>query len=94
MNIELMKAGLPEKVNLVFTTEGIDSESEAFVIINDEHQIAIKPNGNASVIGINITQVSSSVFKNGVNKIQFAYNDQEGNGDIIKGCVIYSMDVR
>lgn len=94
MNIDINRAGLPEKLNLVFTTEGIDSDNEAFIIINDQHQIAIKPNGKAAEIGINISQVSSSVFKQGLNKIQFAYNGEEGNGDVIKGCVIYSMDVR
>lgn len=93
MSISINKAILPPTVRLYFSTEGIDSDMEAFVLINGQ-QVAIKPNGKASVIGTNVVEVSSGLFQNGDNKIQFAYNGEEGNGDMIKGCVIYSMDIR
>jgi hypothetical protein len=78
---------------MYFTSQGIDSDMEAFILINDQ-QVAIKANGKSSEIGSNVVEVNSALFKQGENKIQFAYNDAEGNGDIIKGCVIYSMDLR
>jgi hypothetical protein len=94
MSISINKSVLPPSLNMYFLTQGIDSDVEAFVIINDEHQIPIKRNGNPTNIDTNVVEVKSSYFKDGENKIQFAYNDQEGNGDLIKGCVIYSMDMR
>jgi hypothetical protein len=93
MSININKAALPAMVNLVLNTEGIDSDVEAFILINDQ-QVAIKPNGKSSSIGMNMVQVSSNLFKEGENKIQFAYNGEEGNGDVIKGCVIYSLNIR
>ena len=93
MSININKAALPPMVNLLLTTEGIDSDVEAFILINDQ-QVAIKPNGKSSSIGINTVQVSSNLFKEGENKIQFAFNGEEGNGDVIKGCVIYSLNIR
>ena len=93
MSININKAALPPMVNLLLTAEGIDSDVEAFILINDQ-QVAIKPNGKSSSIGINTVQVSSSLFKEGENKIQFAFNGEEGNGDVIKGCVIYSLNIR
>ena len=93
MSININKASLPAMVNLVLNTEGIDSDVEAFILINDQ-QVAIKPNGKSSSIGMNMVQVSSNLFKEGENKIQFAYNGEEGNGDVIKGCVIYSLNIR
>jgi uncharacterized membrane protein len=93
MNININKASLPAMVNLELNTEGIDSDVEAFILINDQ-QVAIKPNGKSSSIGISKCQVSSNLFKEGENKIQFAYNGEEGNGDVIKGCVIYSLNIR
>lgn len=93
MSININKAALPPKVNMYFTSQGIDSDMEAFILINDQ-QVAIKANGKSSEIGSNVVEVNSALFKQGENKIQFAYNDAEGNGDIIKGCVIYSMDLR
>ena len=93
MSININKAALPPMVNMILTTEGIDSDVEAFILINDQ-QVAIKPNGKSSSIGINTVQVSSNLFKEGENKIQFAFNGEEGNGDVIKGCVIYSLNIR
>ncbi len=93
MSININKAALPPMVNLILTTEGIDSDVEAFILINDQ-QVAIKPNGKSTSIGINTVQVSSNLFKEGENKIQFAFNGEEGNGDVIKGCVIYSLNIR
>jgi hypothetical protein len=93
MSININKAALPPMVNLVLNTEGIDSDVEAFILINDQ-QVAIKPNAKPSVIGVNEFQVNSNLFKEGQNKIQFAYNGEEGNGDVIKGCVIYSLNIR
>lgn len=93
MSININKAALPPMVDLILTTEGIDSDVEAFILIN-EQQVAIKPNGKSSSIGINTVQVSSNLFKEGENKIQFAFNGEEGNGDVIKGCVIYSLNIR
>jgi 4-amino-4-deoxy-L-arabinose transferase-like glycosyltransferase len=93
MSININKATLPPMVNLVLNTEGIDSDVEAFILINDQ-QVAIKPNAKPSVIGVNEFQVNSNLFKEGQNKIQFAYNGEEGNGDVIKGCVIYSLNIR
>ena len=93
MSININKAALPPKVNMYFSSQGIDSDMEAFILINDQ-QVAIKTNGKASDIGTNVVEVNSALFKQGENKIQFAYNAEEGNGDVIKGCVIYSMDLR
>ena len=93
MSININKALLQPMVNLILNTEGIDSDVEAFVLINDQ-QVAIKPNGKSSSIGINMVQVSSSLFKEGQNKIQFAYNGEEGNGDVVKGCVVYSLNIQ
>lgn len=89
MNVSLM----PPKVKLRFISEGIDGNSEVFVVINDKDQFAIKSNGHPEKPGENVIEVNSSVFRDGENKIQFGYNGEEGNGDVIKGCVIYHMDV-
>lgn len=94
MSININKAGLPPKLYMYFTSEGIDSDAEAYVLINDKHQVAIRKNGKASQIGNNIVEVDASFFNDGENKIQFAYNSDLGNGDVIRGCVIYSMDLR
>lgn len=93
MSISITKAALPAKVKLIFTTEGIDSDMEAFVLINDR-QFAIKPNGKSSQIAQNTIEVEASAFKDGENKVQFAFNAEEGNGDVIKGCVIYTMEMK
>ena len=86
-------ATLPPKTYMFFLSQGIDSDNEAYVIINGQ-QVAIKANGKASQIDGNIVEVPASYFVNGENKIQFAYNDSEGNGDVIKGCAIYNFDLR
>jgi hypothetical protein len=81
------------KVKLVLLTQGIDSNNEAFIIINDK-QVAIRPNGNSANIAPNVMEVPSNYFVQGNNNVQFAYNGEEGNGDVIKGCVIYNMMVQ
>lgn len=91
MNVNL--STMAPKTYLFFLTQGIDSDNEAYVLINDK-QVAIKANGKASKIEGNIVEVPKSYFINGENKIQFAYNDDDANGDLIKGCVIYNMDLR
>lgn len=93
MSININKAALPPMVNLILTTEGIDSDVEAFILINDQ-QVAIKPNDKSSSVGTSKVQVNSSLFKQGENKIQFAYNGEEGNGDVVKGCVVYSLNIQ
>ncbi len=87
------KATLPPKAYMFFLSQGIDSDNEAYVIING-NQVAIKANGKASQIEGNIVEVPTTYFVDGDNKIQFAYNGEEGNGDVIKGCVIYNFDLR
>jgi hypothetical protein len=93
MSININKAALPPMVNLILSTEGIDSDFEAFILINDQ-QVAIKPNDKSSSFGTSRVQVNSNLFKQGENKIQFAYNGEEGNGDVVKGCVIYSLNIQ
>jgi hypothetical protein len=87
------KATLPPKAYMFFLSQGIDSDNEAYVIING-NQVAIKSNGKASQIEGNMVEVPTTYFVDGDNKIQFAYNGEEGNGDVIKGCVIYNFDLR
>jgi hypothetical protein len=87
------KATLPPKAYMFFLSQGIDSDNEAYVIING-NQVAIKANGKASQIEGNMVEVPTTYFVDGDNKIQFAYNGEEGNGDVIKGCVIYNFDLR
>lgn len=93
LNFTINKAGLPPKVNLSFLGQGIDSDAEAFVIINDKTQIAIRGNGSSLTMGNNMCQVDASVFQEGANKVMFAYNSDESNGDVNKGFVLYSMDI-
>lgn len=92
-SIMINTANLGEKVYLFLLTQGVDSDSEAFVLINDK-EVFIKANGHPDRIDGNIFEVPKSYFKNGENKIQFGYNDDESNGDVTKGCVIFNMDVR
>ncbi len=92
MNIN--KATLPPKLNMYFLTQGIDSDMEAFVVINGDKQVAIKPNGRPSQIEGNEVPVDASYFKDGENKIQFIYNFEDGNGDMTTGFVIYNFDLR
>jgi hypothetical protein len=94
LTFTINKAGLPPKVNLIFLGQGIDSDAEAFVIINDKTQIAIRGNGSPLTMGNNMCQVDASVFQEGANKVMFAYNSDESNGDVNKGFVLYSMDIR
>ncbi|HEY1045156.1 MAG TPA: hypothetical protein VGF79_01880, partial [Bacteroidia bacterium] len=82
-----------QKVNVAFLTQGIDSDNEAYVIINDK-QIAIKSNGKPDKIETNVIEVPANYFVAGSNKVQFAYNDDESNGDMTKGFVIFNMVVR
>jgi len=93
-SININKASLPPNVNMYFLSQGIDSDNEAFVVINGEKQVAIKSNGKPSQIDGNMVTVSSSFFKEGVNQIQFFYNTEEENQDITKGFVIYNFDLR
>jgi hypothetical protein len=93
LTFTINKAGLPPKVNLSFLGQGIDSDAEAFVIINDKTQIAIRGNGSSLTMGNNMCQVDASVFQEGANKVMFAYNSDESNGDVNKGFVLYSMDI-
>lgn len=92
-SIRINTAALGPKVYLFLLTQGIDSDNEAYILINDQ-QVAIKANGKPGLIEGNIVEVPISYFKNGENKIQFAYNDDESNGDVTKGCAIFNMDVR
>lgn len=82
-----------QKVNVAFLTQGIDSDYEAYLIINDK-QIAIKSNGKPDKIETNVIEVPANYFVAGSNKVQFAYNDDEANGDMTKGFVIFNMVVR
>lgn len=56
--------------------------------------MAIKGNGNPLTMGTNVCQVDASVFQQGANKVMFAYNSDESNGDVNKGFVLYNMDIR
>ncbi len=87
-------AVLPAKTYMFLLTQGIDSDNEVYVIINDKYQVPIKANGKASKIEGNLVEVPPSYFVNGDNKVQFLYNSEEGNGDIIKGAAIYNFDLR
>lgn len=91
--LNINKTGMAPKAYLFMLSQGIDSDNEAYVIIND-HQVAIKSNGKPGQIEGNLVEVSSEYFKQGENKVQFVYNDDEANGDVNKGCVIFNMDVR
>jgi hypothetical protein len=94
--ININRAALPPKVNLYLLAQGIDSNSEAYVIINDNSNkaVPIKSNGKPNQIDYCVAEVDASLFVNGENKIQFAYNDTEGNGDLIKGFVIFNIEIR
>ncbi len=94
MSFTINKAMLPAMVNLVFLAQGIDSDAEAFVIINGKTQVAIKPNNSPMTMGSNACQVDSKAFVDGENKIMFAYNPDENNGDVNKGFVLYNFDIR
>lgn len=91
--VTINKAGLPPVVYLQLLTQGVDSDNEAYVIINGDKQVAITPNGRPSQIAGNKVRVDPSIFKEGQNKIQFMYNTEEGNGDETKGFVIYNFDL-
>jgi len=92
--ISLNKAALPPKMNMLLLTQGIDSDNEAYVLINGEKTLPIPSNGKAGKIAENVVPVESSYFKDGDNKIQFIYNAEEGNGDMVKGYVVYNFDIR
>jgi hypothetical protein len=91
--VNINKASLPPVAFLQFLTQGIDSDNEAYVIINGDKQVAITPNGRPSQIESNRVKVDPAIFKEGQNKIQFIYNTEEGNGDETKGFVIYNFDL-
>jgi hypothetical protein len=93
-SIKISKASLPPKVTLYFLTQGLDSDNEGAVVINDEKQVPIKSNGKPSKIADNFVTVDASIFKDGENKIQFIYNTDETGEDLTKGFVIYDMDLR
>lgn len=96
LSININKAMMPPKVQFYFTAQGIDSNNEAYVFFNENGSkaVAIKTNGNSSQIGYYVAEIETSQFINGENKIQFAYNEQEGNGDINKGFVVYNLEMR
>lgn len=92
--ISLNKAALPPKLTMMFLTQGIDSDNEAYVVINGEKTVAIPSNGKPGKIAENMAAVDPSYFRDGDNKIQFIYNAEEGNGDMAKGYVVYNFDIR
>ncbi len=96
MSININKATLPPKVMVYVLAQGIDSNSEAFLILNQNSNqaIAIQPNGKSNQVGYFTAQINASLFVNGENTIQFYYNGEEGNGDIIKGFVAYDLEFR
>lgn len=92
-SLNLNTAVMEPKVYVFFLSQGIDSDNEAYVLIND-NQVAIKGNGKPDKIDSNLIEVPKSYFKDGENKIQFAYNDDESNGDETKGFVIFNMNIK
>lgn len=92
--ISINRATLPPKLSMMFLTQGIDSDNEAYVIINGDKTVAIPTNGKPDKIAENVASVDASYFKDGDNKIQFIYNSEEGNGDMMKGYVVYNFDLR
>ncbi len=94
MSFTINKATLPPKVNLLFLAQGIDSDNEAYAIINGKTQMAIRSNKNPMNMGTNVCTIDASALVDGNNKIIFAYNPDENNGDINKGFVLLNMDIR
>lgn len=94
MTFTISKAGLPPKVTMIFLAEGIDTDMEAYAVINGKTQVAIQTNGTPLSVGTNTCQVDASAFVEGSNKIQFVYNTDENNGDVNKGFVLFNMDIR
>lgn len=92
--ITMSNVGTQPKYTVSVISQGIDSEVEAFLIINDKEQIAIKPNGKPSEVGMNVFQVDAKAFKNGENKLVFAYNNDDSNGDLNRGFVVYNMNIQ
>ncbi len=80
--------GFPPKVSLFFVAQGIDTNNEAYILINGK-PTAIQTNGKPNELGTCGAVVDASFFKNGENKIQFAYNPEAE--DSPKGFVIMNM---
>lgn len=96
LSINLNQTILTPKVNVYITAQGIDSNNEAYLVLNEkgDKAVPIKTNGKANQIGYFIAEVDASLFVNGENKIQFVYNETEGNGDVQTGFVVYNLEIR
>ncbi len=94
MTFSINKAGMAPKVNLIFLGVGVDTDMEAFVVINGKTQAPILTNGTPLSIGTYTCQTDASAFVQGPNKIQFVYNNDENNGDANKGFALFNMDIR
>ncbi len=96
LSINLNQTILTPKVNVYITAQGIDSNNEAYLVLNEkgDKAVPIKTNGKANQIGYFIAEVDASLFVNGENKIQFVYNETEGNGDYQTGFVVYNLEIR
>lgn len=93
MSFNIDKSMMPAKAKVLVLAVGIDSDSEAFLLINGK-DFAIKSSGGSMQAGICTFEVDASVFNQGENKFQFAYNDDETNGDINKGFVVLNLDIQ
>ncbi len=92
--ITMNNVGIQPKYTISVISQGIDSDVEAFLIINDNAQIPIKANGKPTEVGMNVFEVDASKFKNGENKLVFAYNNSDNNGDLNRGFVVFNMNIQ
>lgn len=93
MSFNIDKTRMPPKATVLILGQGIDSDTEAYLLINGK-DFAIKSNGRSMDQAPYTIEVDASVFVQGENKFQFAYNESEVNGDINKGFVVLNLDIR
>jgi hypothetical protein len=74
--------------------EGVDSDAEAFMVLNGSAQVAIpKPQGKGYGKEMAKVRVNKAMLKEGANQVQFSYNPAARELDYRPGFVIYNLTI-
>lgn len=94
IDFTLSTAGPEADMLFYLEIEGVDSDMEAFMVLNGSAQVAIpKPQGKGYGKELAKVRVNKAMLKDGANQVQFSYNPAARELDYRPGFVIYNLTI-
>lgn len=94
IDFTLSTAGPEADMVFYLEIEGVDSDTEAFMVLNGSAQVAIpKPQGKGYGKELAKVRVNKAMLKDGANQVQFSYNPAARELDYRPGFVIYNLTI-